>query len=697
MKLVIAEKPSVAMEIGKVLGVIQKENSCLKGNGYIISWCYGHLIGLAEPEYYNESYKKWRLEDLPIIPNNYKLIINDDTKDHFYYLKRLMNSELVDEIICATDSGREGELIFRFVYEKSECEKPVKRLWVSSLTEESIKNGFKNLKDMKTYDNLYYAGLNRAIADWLVGLNATRYFSASYGNKITVGRVQTATLNILVEREMNIKKFKKEKNYKILLVKGDFKAESKVFNSESEAREILNNIKNKEIICTDINKSKISKKTPKLYDLTLLQRECNNILGFTASQTLSIAQSLYEKKFITYPRTDSNYISDDMLEDSVYIIDKIYREFNINCEKIYEIEKIINNSKITDHHAIIPTTNICKDIFTKLNTNERNVLKIICKRLLEATHSNAIGYESKIVFKVDNIEFKSDYQYIEYYGYLEIEKIFLRDILNKNIEFEEEKLSYKFEKGQALKDFTFKLHQYFTSPPKRYTENTLLSAMENITKKDYEELDNKDYDKKGLGTPATRASIIEKLINVGYVERKDKNLVPTEKGINAINIVDEKIKSPLMTAEWEVKLQDIEKGKYDKEKFLDEIIEFTKSIVANKNINLNIKDKMTTLNEKTKSKEEKEVIGICPCCKGKVYEADKNFYCSNKECNFTMFKEDKFFKNKKVKLTKTKAKELLKNKIAEFDKLYSEKTNKFYKAKVTFEISGKYVNYKLIF
>lgn len=697
MKLVIAEKPSVAMEIGKVLGAIQKENSCLKGNGYIISWCYGHLIGLAEPEYYNESYKKWRLEDLPIIPNNYKLVINDDTKDHFYYLKRLMNSEEVDEIICATDSGREGELIFRFVYEKAECKKPVKRLWVSSLTEESIKNGFKNLKDMKTYDNLYYAGVNRAIADWLVGLNATRYFSVSYGNKITVGRVQTATLNILVEREMNIKKFKKEKNYKILLVKGDFKAESKVFSSENEAREILNNIKNKEVICTDISKNKISKKTPKLYDLTLLQRECNNILGFTASQTLSIAQSLYEKKLITYPRTDSNYISDDMIEDTVYIIDKIYREFNINCEKICEIEKVINNSKITDHHAIIPTNNICKDIFTKLNTNERNVLKIICKRLLEATYDNAIGYESKIIFKVDNLEFKSNYQYIEYYGYLEIERVFLSSILSKNIEFEKERLSYKFEKGQVVKDFTFKLHEYFTNPPKRYTEATLLSAMENVTKKDYEELDNKDYDKKGLGTPATRASIIEKLINVGYVERKDKNLIPTEKGINAINIVDEKIKSPLMTVEWETKLQNIEKGNYDKDKFLDEIVEFTKSIVANKNINLNIKDKMTTLNEKTKSKEEKEVIGICPCCKWKVYEADKNFYCSNKECNFTMFKEDNFFKNKKVKLTKTKAKELLKNKIVEFDKLYSEKTNKFYKAKVTFEISGKYVNYKLIF
>lgn len=696
MKLVIAEKPSVAMEIGKVLGATEKENSCIKGNGYIISWCYGHLVGLAEPEYYNESYKKWRMEDLPIIPKDYILIINDETKEHFYFLKRLMNSNEVDEIICATDSGREGELIFRLVYKKADCNKPVKRLWVSSLTEDAIKNGFKNLKDMSNYDNLYYAGMNRAIADWLVGLNATRYFSVNYGNKITVGRVQTATLNIIVEREMNIKKFKKDKNYKILLTKGTFTAESDVFTSESEAKEVLSKIKDKDVLCTNVNNSKVSKKTPRLYDLTLLQRECNNILGLTAQQTLSIAQSLYEKKLITYPRTDSNYLSDDMINDTVHIVDEIYKEFDINCEKVCKIEKVINNDKITDHHAIIPTNNISKYIFSKLNTNEKKVLNLVYKRLLEATHNNAIGYEKEFIFLIDDISFKSKYQHIDYYGYLEIEKIFLSNILGKNITFEKENDKYNFEKGQVIKDFNFNLHEYFTKPPKRYTEDTLLSSMENITKKDYKEIEcSQDYDKKGLGTPATRASIIEKLINVGYIERNGKNIIPTEKGIDAINIVDEKIKSPLTTVEWEVKLQDIEKGNYDKDKFLDEIVDFTKSIVSNKNINGIIRDKMSSLNDK--NKKEKEIIGVCPCCQSKVYEADKNFYCSNRDCNFAMFKEDRFFKDKKVKLTKTKAKELLKNKVVEFDKLYSEKTNKFYKAKVTFEINGKYVNYKLIF
>ena len=317
---------------------------------------------------------------------------------------------------------------------------------------------------------------------------------------------------------------------------------------------------------------------------------------------------------------------------------------------------------------------------------------MIYTRLLEAIHNNVGGYENNIKFKVDNIELTSKYQYIDYYGYLQIGQ----EILSKKIETNKENKDYNFIKGEIVKDLKIELYDYFTSPPKRYTEDTLLSAMENITKKDYEEIEiSKDYDKKGLGTPATRASIIEKLINVGYIERKNKNLVPTEKGINAINIVDEKIKSPLMTAEWEVKLQDIEKGKYDKDKFLSEIVDFTKSIVSNKNINQVIKNEMTTLNDK--AKKEKELIGLCPCCKSKVYEADKNFYCSNKDCSFTMFKEDKFFTSKKTKLTKTKAKELLKNKVVAFDKLYSEKTNKFYKAKVTFELNGKYINYKLIF
>ena len=692
MKLVIAEKPSVAMEIGKVLGAIYKENSYLKGNGYIVSWCYGHLIGLAEPEEYNESYKKWKLEDLPIIPSHYKLTINDETKEHFYFLKNLMNRDDIEEIICATDSGREGELIFRLVYEKADCKKPVKRLWVSSLTEEAIKNGFKNLKDMKNYDNLYYAGLNRAIADWLIGLNATRFFSVNYGNKITVGRVQTATLNILVDRELKIKGFKKDKNYKILLIKDNFIAESKVYDNEDEVKKVLEKIKDKEILCTQNTKNKIHKKTPKLYDLTLLQRDCNSYLGLSAKQTLDIAQSLYEKKLITYPRTDSNYISDDMMGDTLYIVDKIYSTFNIKTEKITEIEKVVNNDKITDHHAIIPTKNVSQDNFNTLNETEAKVLKMIYTRLLEAIHNNVGGYENNIKFKVDNIELTSKYQYIDYYGYLQIGQ----ELLGKKIETNKENKDYNFIKGEIVKDLKIELYDYFTSPPKRYTEDTLLSAMENITKKDYEEIEiSKDYDKKGLGTPATRASIIEKLINVGYIERKNKNLVPTEKGINAINIVDEKIKSPLMTAEWEVKLQDIEKGKYDKDKFLSEIVDFTKSIVSNKNINQVIKNEMTTLNDK--AKKEKELIGLCPCCKSKVYEADKNFYCSNKDCSFTMFKEDKFFTSKKTKLTKTKAKELLKNKVVAFDKLYSEKTNKFYKAKVTFELNGKYINYKLIF
>lgn len=699
MKLVIAEKPSVAQEIAKVLNVTERKNSYIKGNGYIVSWCYGHLIALAQPQAYDDRYKKWSLEDLPIIPKYYKLTVNEETKEHFYMLKNLMNNEEVEEVICATDSGREGELIFRLVYEKANCKKPVKRLWISSLTEESIKNGFENLQDSSKYNNLYQAGFKRALADWLVGLNATRLYSLKYGNKITVGRVQTPTLEIIVNRENEIKSFKKEKNFKILLQKDDFIAESEVFTNEKEVKEVLNNLQNKNAICINAEKEKVFKTQPKLYDLTTLQRDCNKILGLTAQETLNIAQHLYESKLISYPRTDSRYLSEDMANETSFIINELYDKYDfIKCEKICNIEKVINNDKVTDHHAIIPTQNIFSSVLDKLNRNERNVYDLIAKRLLESVHNKAEGYRNTYSFEIEATHFYAKYETIYDYGYLEIEQAFLSKIKMEQVDFANKVCRFDFQKGENINNFELNIHEYFTTPPKRYTEDTLLSAMENAGKKEYKELDEneKDLEKKGLGTPATRAGVIEKLINVGYIERKGKNLLPTQKGINAIKIVDEKMKSPKLTAEWEVKLQKMEQGNYNSTEFLNEIIDFTKGFIKENCVDDNIRKEMTKLNEKSKP-QDKEVIGTCPCCKNNIYESEKNFYCSNKDCNFVLFKEDKFFKDKKVKLTKTKAKTLLKNGQVPFDKLYSEKKDKYYSAKVSFEITDKYVNYKLIF
>ena len=690
MKLVISEKPSVGMEIAKVIGTTEKKNSYLKGNGYIVSWCYGHLVSLAQPQDYDEKYKKWHLKGLPIIPQDYKLIINEETKDHFYMLKNLMNRDDIEEIICATDSGREGELIFRLVYEKAKCKKPVKRLWISSLTEESIRKGFKNLEDSSKYDGLYEAGLKRLLADWIVGMNATRMYSVKYGNKITIGRVQTPTLAILVNRENEIKRFKKEKNYKILLEKDNLVAESKVFEKEKEVKEVYNKIKEKEAICVSLEKKVVNENPPKLYDLTLLQRDCNKKLGLTAQETLNIAQSLYEKKVLSYPRTDSNFISSDMKDDFRYIVGKLYKDFKI-LDEVNNISLVINDKKVSDHHAIIPTKNISSSAFEKLNYNEKQVLKMVCKRLVEAIDEKAIFEESLYELRISDVDFSSKYKILKEEGYLRIERFFFT---KKEEEYITDKnKSIEIKKGDVLSTYELRIHEYFTQAPKRYTEARLLSAMENSCNKEYKEHEG-DYEKKGLGTVATRAGIIEKLIKVGYIERKNKVLEVTEKGINAIKIVDEKIKSPSMTTEWEVKLQDIERKKYDSSKFLEEIIKFVEEFINNNKVNENIKKEMQNLNEKSK---EKEIIGVCPKCKNNIYEAEKNFYCSNKECDFSLFKEDRFFTSKKVNLTKTQVKKLLKDGEVEFKKLYSEKKDKFYSAKVSFELKGKYVNYKMNF
>ena len=685
MKLVIAEKPSVGKSIANILGAKENNNGYLKGNEYIVSWCFGHLVTLASPEQYDEKYKKWNIEDLPIIPEDFLLTIKEDTKTQFNLLKKLMNSSEVDEIICATDSGREGELIFRYVYEKANCNKPIKRLWVSSLTDEAIKNGFENLKNGEEYYNLYEAGFKRSIADWIIGMNATRFYSSLYNNKINVGRVQTPTLNIIVEREDKIINFKKEKYYEIIIEKDELKAKTEKINSLEEAKNILEIIKSNNLICDEYKSNEKSKSPCKLYDLTTLQREANNIYGYTANETLATLQGLYEKKIVTYPRTDSKFISNDMENETKEIINILYNklEFLQNVEPICNVAQVINNNKVTDHHAILPTK-LVKDLdLSSLNEKERNILNLVIKTLLIATNEKCIFNEIIGVLKSSNdIRLNFSYKNIIKKGYIEIEEKF------SNKEKDNSTIP-TIEQGQSIIDFVTYLEEKETTPPKRFTEDTLLSAMENASNEDYKELDVEDIEKKGLGTPATRASIIESLVNNGYIERKGKSLIPTEKGINTIKIVDEQLKSPKLTANWEVKLQQIEKNNYSPDKFLNEIIEFTKTIIEDKNIDENIAKTL-------KNKNNLESLGACPICAKNVYEWEKTFSCEDKNCRFVIFKNSKFFTEKKAKITKVKVKELL-NKGKTKMKFYSEKANKDYEAYIKLDITEKYINFKMEF
>lgn len=685
MKLVIAEKPSVGKSIANILGAKENNNGYLKGNGYIVSWCFGHLVTLAPPEHYDEKYKKWNIEDLPIIPEDFLLTVKEDTKIQFYLLKKLMNSNDVDEVICATDSGREGELIFRYVYEKANCSKPIKRLWVSSLTDEAIKNGFENLKNGEEYYNLYEAGLKRSIADWIIGMNATRFYSSLYNNKINVGRVQTPTLNIIVEREDKIKNFIKEKYYEICIEKDELKAKTEKITSLEQAKNIIEIIKNNSLICEEYKSSEKSKSPCKLYDLTTLQREANNIYGYTANETLATLQGLYEKKIVTYPRTDSKFISNDMENETKEILNILYNKFEFlqNVEPICNVAQVINNDKVTDHHAILPTK-LVKDLeFSSLNEKEQNILNLVIKTLLIATNEKCVINEIIGVLKSSNdIRLNFSYKNIIKKGYIEIEERFS----NKEKQFT---TIPTIEEGQEITDFVIYLEEKETIPPKRFTEDTLLSAMENASNDDYKELEVEDIEKKGLGTPATRASIIESLVTNGYIERKGKSLIPTEKGINTIKIVDEQLKSPRLTANWEVKLQQIEKNNYSPDKFLDEIIDFTKSIIENKNIDENVVKNL-------KNKSRLESLGACPICSKNVYEWDKTFSCEDKDCRFVIFKNSKFFTEKKAKITKAKVKELLSKGKTKM-KFYSEKANKDYEAYIKLDITEKYINFKMEF
>ena len=685
-QLVIAEKPSVARSIAAVIGATEKQNGYWQGGGYLVSWCIGHLVSFAEAGQYDEKYCKWRYEDLPILPQPWQFIVPDEKKQQFEVLRALLNRPDVDSVTAATDAGREGELIFRFVYQMAGCTKPVKRLWISSMEDAAIREGFANLRPDSDYDALYRSALCRAKADWLVGINATRLFSVLYHKTLTVGRVQTPTLKMLVDRDAKILRFQKEKYYTVGIQSGSLKAGSGRIASMDEADTLRKACAGASAICSSVKREKKAEQPPKLYDLTTLQRETNRLFGFTAKQTLDYAQQLYEKKLLTYPRTDSQYLTEDMGQTAQHLVSDLLGllPFAQGLALTAEVGRILNSKKVSDHHAIIPTSEFVKQGFTGLAESECKLMSLVCSKLLCAIAAPHEYETVTAVFSCAGNEFTAKGKTVLVPGWKEIDQRF-RSTMKADGEEEAESLNTlpELAEGQSFR-VTSTVSEHFTSLPKAYTEDTLLSAMERAGAEDMPE----DAERKGLGTPATRAAILEKLVQMGFVQRKGKQLVPTKDGINLAVVLPESLTSPALTAEWENRLSEIAKGKADPDEFMAEIETQVRQLV--KTYSCISADKQNLF------QSERVIIGKCPRCGENVYEGKKNFYCGNRGCQFVMWKNDRFFEQRKKAFTPKIAAALLKNGKAKVKGLYSEKTGKTYDATVLLaDTGGKYVNYRV--
>ena len=689
MKLVICEKPSVGAAVAAALGVREKKDGYIEGNGYVISWCIGHLVGLAEAAAYGEQYKKWNYDSLPILPQEWQYTVAADKGKQFKILKDLMRRADVSEVVNACDAGREGELIFRFVYHQAGCKKPFTRLWISSMENEAIRSGFDNLKDGREYDALYHSALCRAKADWLIGINATRLFSCLYGKTLNVGRVQTPTLKMLVDRDAAITGFQKETYYHVRLTLPGAEAASAKICAADEASELKAACEASAAVCTSLVKEKKTIAPPKLFDLTSLQREANRIYGYTAKQTLDLAQALYEKKLLTYPRTDSAFLTDDMGETATGII-------KVLCEKLSfmegadfspEIAKVLNSKKVSDHHAIIPTMELAKADLTALPESERNILTLAGARLLMAT-AEPYSFEAvTAVFSCADHEFTAKGKAVIAAGWKDMERLYRVTLKKKPDSDDENELVLDvpdFTEGQTFENPAAKVTEHETTPPKPHNEASLLSAMERAGNEDTDP----DAERRGLGTPATRAAVIEKLVKGGFIERKGKQLLPTKDGTNLVCVLPDSLTSPQLTAAWENNLTQIAKGNADPTAFMQGIEAMARELV---------KTYASVLGEKQELfKTEKTELGKCPRCKSPVYEGKKNYYCSNKECGFTMWKNDRFFEERKTAFTPKIAAALLKSGKATVKKLYSPKTGKTYDGTVLLaDTGGKYVNYKV--
>ena len=626
MELVIAEKPSVAQSIAAVLGATQRKDGYLEGNEYLVSWCVGHLVELAQPESYEEAWKKWSYESLPIIPQEWQHEVKSDTKAQYQILKKLMHDDRVDAVVCATDAGREGELIFRLTYNMAGCRKPMKRLWISSMEESAIRDGFHNLRPGSDYDNLYHSALCRQEADWLVGINGTRLFTVLYGGKaLKVGRVQTPTLAMLVDRESKIMNFKKEAYYMAHIMGNGLDAVSEHISDKTEAERIAVACENGQALVTSVVKEEKWVAPPKLYDLTTLQRDANRLFGFTAKQTLEYTQSLYEKKLVTYPRTDSQYLSDDMEGTAKNVIEAIFNSllFEQNIMFNPDIKRILNSKKVTDHHAIIPTMEIIKQDLKAIPESEMKILSLCANRLLCATGEKHIYNSTKAVITCNNTVFKVSGKEVWKNGWKEFEDFFKNSYktAEDKSDAEEEKKLPELREGMAIMVEQTKVSEHFTQPPKHYTEDSLLSAMERAGVEDMGD----EVERKGLGTPATRADIIEKLVKDGFVKREKKQMIPTEDGMKLITILPDVVKSPKLTADWENELTLVSKGEVAAEQFMSGIEAMVTDLVKTYH---SVSDEQKAMFGTGKG--EQEVLGKCPKCGADVVKGKFGAYCTGK-------------------------------------------------------------------
>lgn len=692
MRLVIAEKPSVAQSLAAVIGANARKDGYLEGNGWRVSWCVGHLAGLADADSYDPKYAKWRYDDLPILPSDWKMSVGQDKKKQFDILKKLLCAPDVTEVVNACDAGREGELIFRNVYELTGCKKPMKRLWISSMEDSAIREGFENLRPGADYDGLHQAALCRAKADWLVGINATRLFSVLYRRTLNIGRVMSPTLALIVQREAEIEAFQPEPFYTVALELPGFTAVGARMKDKTAAKELQTACRGGSAVVKQAQRKEKSEKPPALYDLTTLQRDANRLLGFTAQQTLDYLQNLYEKKLCTYPRTDSRYLTSDMAEGLPVLVNLTANAmpFRKGIAIVCNPEAVINDKKVTDHHAVIPTRNLRDADLSALPVGEKAVLELVAARLLCAVAEPHLYEETAATLVCAGQEFAAKGKTIQRPGWRRLDAAYHAGLKNapEPEERPEEKTLPELSQGQSLPVSNASVKEGKTSPPKHFTEDTLLSAMENAGKEDMPDT----AERKGLGTPATRAGILEKLASTGFLERKKSKktvqLMPSRDARSLITVLPEQLQSPLLTAEWEYRLGEIERGELSPEEFLSGIYAMLRELAATYQV---VKGTEYLFSP------PREAVGRCPRCGGDVTESKKGFFCQSETCRFAIWKDSKWWSAKKKQPTKSIVAALLKDGRARLTGCYSEKTGKTYDADVLLEDTGEYVNFKLDF
>ena len=664
--LVIAEKPSVAQSYAKNLSAYKREDGYLEGESCIVSWCLGHLAEYAQPEEYDPKYEKWQFVDLPILPEVWKLKVSKDKKKQFDVLKGLMNRSDVEYLVNGCDAGREGELIFQRVYNLAGCRKPVKRLWISSMEDAAIQKGFQTMKSEEEYKNLCMAAVCRAQADWLIGMNGTRAYTTRYFKRLVVGRVQTPTLAMLAERQERIEHFQKEAFYKVALTDGKLTVVSENIANE-EAADLLAALCNgSTAVVTQMKKEDKKAFPPRLYDLTSLQREANRYFGYTAKRTLDMLQELYEEKLVTYPRTDSQFVTEDMKDSVEELVGKmpVLLPFVDYGQLGHGIKRVINNTKVSDHHAILPTKEAVEKGIADLPADKKNLMMLICQQLVQATGEEYLYEQTDITVKCQEHDFKARGKIPVQMGFKEVEKAFKHLYVKAEpVEGKEKETSIPagYEEGMRLFPVKADKTTHYTSPPKPFNEDTLLAAMETAGNKEFDS----ETEKKGLGTPATRASIIEKLVSSGYAQRKGKQILPSTEGKELVKVMPEYLKSAVMTAEWENQLLMMEKGQITDTQFMGEITSLVRKILE---VCREIPEE-----ERRRFQTAREVIGKCPVCGCDVFEGKQNFYCSNRQCDFALWKENRFLGSMEKNLDKKMARELLDKACTHVKGLYSKK------------------------